>query len=74
MNAASDRMLIYFLNENLPAELYSIAEMIYRVAETLAIRLDSDIPAAGAEVTTGLRKLREAKDCFVLAKVILNSQ
>lgn len=71
MNPASERILHHFLNHNLPPDLKDIAERIYNLAHDLAVELDSNNPEAGAEVTVGLRKLREAKDNLVLAKVIL---
>lgn len=71
MNPASERILENFLNPNLPTPMYDIALAMYTMGLHLAAELDSDNHAAGAEVTTGLRKMREAKDCFVLAKVIL---
>lgn len=71
MNPASERMLNHFLNPNLSPALKDIAERLYNLGHDLAEELDSTDSGAGAEVTTGLRKLREAKDCFVLAKVIL---
>jgi hypothetical protein len=74
MNPESDRILDHFLNPNLPLPLYTIAGMLYTVAHELATQLDSDNHAASAEVTTGLRKLREAKDCFVLAKIIRDKE
>ena len=71
MNAASERMLKHFHSAGLKDSLRTVSFAVFELAQEMALSLDSDIPDAGAEVTTGLRKLREAKDCFVLAKVIL---
>lgn len=48
-------------NPNLPTTLRHIAEVIYNTAVHLLDDLDD-----GPELIAGLRKLREAKDCFVL--------
>lgn len=68
MNAASERMLQHFTYEHLPEPLKGISAACARLALELATALDSADPVAGAEVTTGLRKLLEAKDCFVRAR------
>jgi hypothetical protein len=49
-------------NANLPGDLYPIAVEINAVAVSMVNRL-----ADGPELTAGLRKLLEAKDCFVRA-------
>lgn len=72
MNPASERMLESFLNPNLPPALKAIAEPMYSLAKALAENLDSNVPAVAAEVAVGLHKLREAKDCFVIAAGILS--
>ncbi len=71
MNSASERMLKHFEYLHLPEKLQHISASCQELAETMAIALDSNDPLIGAEVTTGLRKLLEAKDCFVRAKVHL---
>lgn len=71
MNPASVRMLKHFSFTHLPKDLQFISRAIGELATMLAENLDSDDPLVGAEVTTGLRKLLEAKDCFVRAKVHL---
>lgn len=72
MNPASARMLEHMSYTHLPSHLQDISRPLCEVAELLATTLDSDNPTVGAEVTTGLRKLLEAKDCFVRAKVVLS--
>ena len=50
-------------NPNLPKPLYEIAVR----ASIFATEILDLIPADSAELTAGLRKLLEAKDCFVRA-------
>jgi len=69
MNSASERMLAHFVYDYLPAHLQDISCPIAELAKVMAEKLDSNDPVVGAEVTTGLRKLLEAKDCFVRARV-----
>ncbi len=52
-------------NPNLPTPLHDIADNIYG----LALRLVDYHGLEGQETAVGLRKLLEAKDCFVRAKV-----
>jgi hypothetical protein len=54
----------YFKYEHLPTNLQIISQ---RCCE-LACKIDNNLPES-AEKTTGLRKLLEAKDCFVRAKL-----
>lgn len=59
----SDRILKFFRFEHLPeGALRWTSEQCARLAEKLA----DDLPES-AEKTAGLRKLLEAKDCFVRA-------
>lgn len=55
-------ILRYFQYDHLPAHLQSISAPICQLAEELADTLPS-----GPETIVGLRKLLEAKDCFVRA-------
>lgn len=54
----------YFTYEHLPAALQEVSKPIGEMAQ----KLDEDLPD-GAEKSAGLRKLLEAKDCFVRAKL-----
>lgn len=54
----------YFAYEHLPAHLQAVSKPI----GDLARNMDETIPD-GAEKSTGLRKLLEAKDCLVRAKL-----
>jgi hypothetical protein len=60
----SNRIINYFVYAHLPEHLQEISK---KVCE-LALFVDSELPDS-PELTTGLRKLLEAKDCFVRAKL-----
>jgi len=68
MNPASERMLQHFTSAYLPPELRTISAACATLAQTLAEQLDSADPLVGAEVTTGIRKMVEACDCFKRAR------
>lgn len=57
-------MLRFFAYEHLPPHLQAISKPI----GDLATQMTQQIPAS-AELTAGLRKLLEAKDCFVRARL-----
>ena len=54
----------FFQFDHLPKDLRRVAQPI----ADLAVRMDAEIPG-GAEKRAGLRKLLEAKDCFVRAAI-----
>jgi hypothetical protein len=54
----------YFEYAHLPAALQQISKPLGE----LAVKFDAELPD-GAEKSAGLRKLLEAKDCFVRAKL-----
>lgn len=56
----------YFDYDHLPARLQSVSRACYNLAAEMIDRLPD-----GPELTTGLRKLLEAKDCFVRAALDL---
>jgi len=62
----TDRLLRYFEFSHLPPHLQEVSrplcELAHKMAETLPI---------DPETTVGLRKLLEAKDCFVRARITL---
>jgi hypothetical protein len=67
MNPAHERILRYFSSAHLPEPLHTVSAPIGVLAQQLAEMLqDSHDPA---EVTAGLRKLLEAKDCLVRARL-----
>ena len=68
MHPATAAILQYFTYEHLPPHLQSVSEPFAELAKVLAERLD------GPEVTVGLRKLLEAKDCMVRAALALSAE
>lgn len=67
VNPAHERVLKYFKYAHLPEALQAISKPIGDLATTIAEQLQES--ADPAEVTVGLRKLLEAKDCFVRSMV-----
>jgi hypothetical protein len=59
---ATDAILRYFDCEHLPKPLYEVAVRVRILAHELI-----GLELSGPELTAGLRKLLEAKDCFVRA-------
>lgn len=59
---ATVQLLRFFEYEHLPVHLQTMSRRCYQLAHAMV----EDLPD-GAELTTGLRKLLEAKDCFVRA-------
>jgi hypothetical protein len=62
LHPATAAILRYFAYSHLPPELQEVSAPIGDLAHALAESLPQ-----GPELTTGLRKLLEAKDCFVRA-------
>lgn len=60
----SQSLLKYFAYAHLPKHLQAISKPLYDLAQLM----ESTLPD-GPEKTTGLRKLLEAKDCFVRANL-----
>jgi hypothetical protein len=63
MHPAVESILQHFRYEHLPPHLQEVSKPICEQAHALARNLD------GPELTAGLRKLLEAKDCFVRAVI-----
>ena len=63
IHPASAAVLAFFEYEHLGPALSPISREFHRLAHDMALKLD------GPEVTVGLRKLLEAKDCMVRAAV-----
>lgn len=59
-----DAIMQYFAFEHLPPHLQAVSQPIGELAEEMLNTLPPN-----AERTAGLRKLLEAKDCFVRAKL-----
>jgi len=61
---ATDRMLQFFEYDHLPINLQNVSMPFHTIAHNMCVILPSN-----AERTVGLRKLLEAKDCFVRAAI-----
>lgn len=59
-----NRMMKWFKFDHLPGNL----KLVSKACAGLAEEMDSGLPE-GPEKTAGLRKLLEAKDCFVRAEL-----
>lgn len=59
-----ERILRHFEYQHLPPHLQEVSKPLCDLAHALAVVLPGD-----PETTAGLRKLLEAKDCFVRAKL-----
>lgn len=57
-------VLKFFTYSHLPAHLQSVSFECFELAQRMAYSLPQ-----GSELTVGLRKLLEAKDCFVRASL-----
>ena len=60
----SNELLRYFEYNHLPENLQTVSAMCYELAHEMYYMLPD-----GEEKQVGLRKLLEAKDCFVRAKL-----
>lgn len=60
----ANRMMKWFKYDHLPEKLRPISKECWKLATVMDAQL-----AEGPEKTTGLRKLLEAKDCFVRAHI-----
>ncbi|EOX1572983.1 hypothetical protein ACPD0E_001853 [Vibrio cholerae] len=60
----TNNIMKYFEFAHLPEHLQTVSKPIGELAK----KMDADLPD-GPEKTAGLRKLLEAKDCFVRAKL-----
>ena len=61
MHPATESILRYFDFAHLPRHLQTVSEPFHNLAHNMAEDLE------GPELTVGLRKLLEAKDCMVRA-------
>lgn len=65
MHPAQAELLDFFAYEHLPVRLQEVSRPFYELATRLVAELGET--SHGAELTTALRKLLEAKDCAVRA-------
>ena len=63
MHPATQAILEHFKYEHLPLHLQVVSRPVCELAHVMAETQNLD----GPELTAGLRKLLEAKDCFVRA-------
>ena len=63
MHPATADVLRFFAHDHLPEALRKIAKPVSDLAHAMA----EDANLSGAQLTLGLHKLLEAKDCFVRA-------
>ena len=68
LHPATEAILKFFTFEHLPEHLQAVSEPFHDLAWDLAGKYD------GAELTTCLRQLLEAKDCAVRAARALNKR
>lgn len=61
MHSATEAILRFFNCDHLPHHLQVVSQPFYDLAHQMAVDLE------GPELTAGLRKLLEAKDCMVRA-------
>ncbi|EGR3070252.1 hypothetical protein DMW20_11875 [Vibrio parahaemolyticus] len=61
-------ILEHFAYEHLPPHLQSVSKDFHDVAHKMVESISS--PKGGPEISAGLRKLLEAKDCMVRAAVL----
>ena len=59
-------ILRYFSYRHLPDHLQELSKPFCDIAEEM---VSKSTPSSGPEVAAGLRKLLEAKDCFVRAEI-----
>ncbi len=64
MHHATEHILQYFKSDHLPDNIRETSALCAQLARQMA----RDLPA-NPETTAGIRKLLEAKDCFVRAKL-----
>ena len=64
MTQKHSRIMQFFAWGHLPGSLQEVSRPI----QELAVKMDNDLPD-GPEKSAGLRKLLEAKDCFVRAQL-----
>ena len=64
MHPSVEHIMQYFKYDHLPENLQEVSKPVAELAKSMAKELPGN-----PELTAGLRKLLEAKDCFVRAKL-----
>lgn len=69
MHPSTADILKHFSHDHLPEDLQEVSKPACELAHQIAEHFDGGVNMThgGPEVTAGLRKLLEAKDCFVRA-------
>lgn len=62
MHQSIERLLAFFKYDHLPPKLQEISKPCAELANNMAMQVE------GSETTVGLRKLLEARDCFIRAR------
>ena len=63
---AVDDLMMWFKYDHLPEHLQKASEPLAHIAHAMALEYGE----SGREAVAGLRKLLEAKDCFVRAAIV----
>ena len=63
---AIDEIMQWFSYKHLPPDLQEVSRLAHKLAHEMA----QSLQGGGPELTAGLRKLLEAKDCFVRAEIL----
>ena len=71
LHPSVEQVMEFFDYEHLPEDLQSVSRPFHDLAQHMAWDLETE---RGHEVMTGLRKLLEAKDCFVRAALPRKAQ
>lgn len=68
MHPAIEQLLAFFRYDHLPPHLQAVSKPFAALAHEMVA--PGGLELNGAEATVGLRKLLEAKDCFVRAALV----
>jgi hypothetical protein len=69
VNKSIEHILQFFEYDHLPEDLQDVSAAVYVVAHQIVNQLVIVKGISNPEITAGLRKLLEAKDCFVRARL-----
>lgn len=70
IHPAARDLLAFFGYSHLSAPLQEVSEPFHELAHRLVLPVPQGLGLQGAEATTALRKLLEAKDCAVRAAIV----
>jgi hypothetical protein len=69
MNKSIEHILQFFKYDHLPKDLRQVSAPVCELANQVVKHLVIEEGISNPEITVGLRKLLEAKDCFVRARL-----